>query len=236
MDIINIGIILAAGNSTRFISNHHIPKQLFMINQKPVIIHSIDAFIKTNKINLIIIITNSKYFDSINYYQNQYIKNTETEIKIEILINDIDCRIESINTGLDYINSIYSNDIPKNIPKNIIIHDSARPFITSKHIIDLLDLHNDNYLYTQYYMKLYNGLLNIKTLETVNRDDYLEICTPICINYDLLKYFHEYYLNKKDENGNRIYFEYIPLLKNIKYKLVEGHYKYLKKITTIDDI
>ena len=36
----NVGVILAAGNSTRF--QNEVPKQLYSINNKPIINHSID--------------------------------------------------------------------------------------------------------------------------------------------------------------------------------------------------
>jgi len=40
----NVGIILAAGMSTRF--NSQVPKQLFEINDKPIIQYSIDVLEK----------------------------------------------------------------------------------------------------------------------------------------------------------------------------------------------
>jgi 2-C-methyl-D-erythritol 4-phosphate cytidylyltransferase len=68
----------------------------------------------------------------------------------------------------------------KETVKNVIIHDSARPFIQNYHINELLESMKEN-VYSQYYMKLVNGLLNIKTNQFVDRDDYVEICTPLCI-------------------------------------------------------
>ena len=41
----NIGVILAAGKSSRF--DNSIPKQLFPINNKPLINHSIDILTQT---------------------------------------------------------------------------------------------------------------------------------------------------------------------------------------------
>ena len=51
----NVAVILAAGRSTRF--NHLIPKQLYPLNGKPIMQHSIDILQKY--VDDIIIITNS---------------------------------------------------------------------------------------------------------------------------------------------------------------------------------
>ena len=82
----NIGIILAAGNSTRF--NDETPKQLYLIDDKPVINHSID--ILSECLDEIIIVTNT--------YCSDKIKTKHT-----IIINYIDDIIESIKAALDYI-------------------------------------------------------------------------------------------------------------------------------------
>ena len=57
----NIGIILAAGNSKRF--NSETPKQLYLIDGKPVINHSIDILEKF--LDDIIIVTNTNCSDKI---------------------------------------------------------------------------------------------------------------------------------------------------------------------------
>ena len=53
----NVGIILAAGKSSRF--NNSIPKQLYTINGNPIINHSID--ILNQLLDEVIIITNSTF-------------------------------------------------------------------------------------------------------------------------------------------------------------------------------
>jgi 2-C-methyl-D-erythritol 4-phosphate cytidylyltransferase len=91
----NIGIILAAGNSTRF--NDETPKQLYLIDDKPVINHSIDIL--------------EKFFDDIiivaNTHCSDKIKTNHT-----VLINDIDNRIESIKVAIDYIGEKENDNKP----------------------------------------------------------------------------------------------------------------------------
>ena len=212
----NIGILLAAGLSSRF--NNSKPKQLYIINNKHIISYSIDVMMKT--LDKLIIVTNSICYKKIK----RIVKNKS----IIILKNDINCRLESIGIGLNYINKHY------NYCSNVLIHDGARPYITAL-MIDNLLLSNKNYLYSQYYLKLVNGLIKIKpTYEFVNRDEFIEACTPICINYKLCYFIFMNYIEK----SKRVTSEFIPIMKllNLDYNFIEGKYKFLRKITTRDDI
>ena len=204
----NVGVILAAGNSSRF--QNEIPKQLYSINNKPIINHSID--ILSQNLDEIIIVTNTYCYDKI--------KTDHT-----ILINDVDDRIESIKVALDYIgNKKY---------KNIIIHDSARPFITTNHINDLLES-SKKYQHTQYYLELVNGLVRKNDFgwEVAPRQDFIEICSPQITEFELFKYIFTNYIE------NKIDCEILPIMCKLKYdyNLILGDDKYLRKITTINDI
>ena len=233
----NICILLSAGTSSRFESN--INKQLYILdNKNPVITYSIETII--DYVDKLIIITNSKCYDDIvNLPLIKLQRKNESNNKIIILKNDINCRFESISKGLQYINKYYKNNKSINL-NNIIIHDAARPHIKKEYIENLLinSRSINNSLYSQYYLKLINGLMNIDIdngiHEVVDRDKYIELCTPLCINYHIFDFIFKNYMDKE----NRITNEFIPILKllDIKYNFIEGHYKYLRKITTIDDV
>jgi len=199
----NVGVILAAGNSTRF--NNSVPKQLFPIDGKPIIQHSIDVLEKC--VDDIIIVTNS---------------NCKIETNHTILINDVNDRLTSIKTANDYINVPYCK---------IIIHDAARPFITEEHIRRIIDSKSQH---SQYYMKLTNGLAKKTEFgwEIPNREEFIELCSPQCTEYDLFKFIFKKYI----ETGTQC--EVLPCLSylEIEPELIEGHYKYLRKINTLDDI
>ena len=96
----NIGILLAAGTSSRFVSHDNKPKQLYHINNLPIIIHSINAMI--NVIDQLIIVTNSKCIEEIRTLTKDY-------TKIIILVNDVNCRLESIGVALNYIKNNYNS-------------------------------------------------------------------------------------------------------------------------------
>ena len=226
----NVAILLAAGTSSRFMKNSIIQKQLFCIDRIPLIMYSSNIIINNPLIHKVLIVTNSNCKDSIEKTLNDnniLISKEKINNKVIIVINDINCRIESINTGLKYINNSFEN------VKNVIIHDVARPYIQNFHINELIKS-MDTFLYSQYYMKLVNGLYDIKTNQFVDRDSYIEICTPLCIDYKTLKCITQ---NSNSNTYVKMY-EYIPELKklNIPFNLIESYHKYLKKITTIEDI
>lgn len=223
----NICILLSAGTSTRF--ENTIPKQLFIYENKPLIEYSINLLLsQSSYISHIIIISNSKCINEIENIIKNIIKNNiknNTNTKIEIIINDINCRLESIDCGLNFI----QNNIKQNI-ENIIIHDVARPFVSQDYIKNILL--NTKY-YSQYCLKLTNGLMYYD-YTTLDRDKYIELCTPICMNYKIFEFIFINFISKK----NRYVYEFIDILKiyNINIDLFYGKYKFLRKITFSDDL
>ena len=208
----NVGILLAAGKSLRF--KKDTLKQLHLINDKTIVSFSIDVM--SECLDELIVVTNSFCFNKISIPKNA-----------SIIINDFDCRLSSIKSALNYIGN-------KNV-HNIVIHDSARPFIRKEHIENLLISCND-FPYSQYVLKLVNGLAR-KTeygYEIPDRSQYIELCTPQAVDYTL----YSYIFNKYIDSQNRMTCELLPILDrlNIKYNLIEGSLKYLRKITFIDDI
>ena len=82
-----------------------------------------------------------------------------------------------------------------------------------------------------------NGLLlknKDGNYEETDRSEFIEICTPICANFELYEFLFSNNLKKE----KRKCYEIIPLLDSlkIKYELIEGEYKYIRKITKLEDI
>ena len=200
----NIGVILAAGKSTRFDSE--IPKQLYPIDGKPMIQHSIDLLSKN--LDKVIIVTNSECKDKING---------------DVIINDVDSRLESIKVALDQIDTC----------KNILIHDAARPYVTESMIQSLLVSSKIN-LHSQFYLPMVNGLAKYTPFgyQTPDRKDFIELCSPQITDFDIFKSIFKKYIEKGEEC------EVLPIVSRFefRYNLIQGHYRYLRKITTIEDI
>lgn len=218
---LNVGILLCGGFGSRFSSD--ILKQMYIIDNLPIFAHSLKILLNT--LDSVVIVVNTICFNDIK-------KITETldTARIHIVINDDGDRLESIYTAICFI----KNNLTAH---NIVIHDGARPFIKQEHILNLLSKMDDKILYAQYYFNLVNGLLkknNEGNYEEVDRTEFIEICTPICANFELYEFLFSNYLKKE----NRICWELIPLLDKfkIKYELIEGNYKYMRKITTLKDV
>jgi 2-C-methyl-D-erythritol 4-phosphate cytidylyltransferase len=200
----NVGIILAAGRSTRFDSTT--PKQLYPIDGKPIVQHSIDLLSK--HLDRVIVVTNSICKDHING---------------EVIVNDTDSRLKSIKAALDQIDTC----------DNILIHDAARPYIKDSMIGELITSSRHN-LHSQFYLPLVNGLAKFTTFgyQIPNRNDYIELCSPQITKFDIFKYVFNNYIEKGEEC------EVLPLISRFefRYNLIQGHYRYLRKITTLEDI
>jgi 2-C-methyl-D-erythritol 4-phosphate cytidylyltransferase len=208
----NVGILLAAGHSTRF--GGCVSKVLYKINKKPIIQYGIDIF---NCLEEIVIVSNSD--------NHKYIKKLNKNKKVKILINNVNNRLKSIRVALDYLQ--------KKDFENIIIQDAARPYV-AKEMIENLLVSSKTFLYSQYYLKLINGLVKKTDVgyEVVNRDNYIELCTPQVIDFHLYNFIFKKYIEKNTTC------EVLPLMEkfNIKYNLIEGDQRYLRKITKINDI
>ena len=67
----NIALILAAGSGTRM-GNTSKPKQFLPIYNKPLIVHTIEAFEMHEDIDMIVVVTNESYIDSVKVWCKQY--------------------------------------------------------------------------------------------------------------------------------------------------------------------
>lgn len=208
-----VGVILAAGNSTRF--QNEVPKQLFPINGKPLIAHSVEAL---SILDHTFIVTNTICSEQIS----------KIAPSCSILINDAEDRKRSIRTALDYIDQ-------SGMPVEwIAIHDAARPFITIEHIQKLLD---QSGYYSLYCLKQVNGLLTRNEqghYAVADRDKFLELCTPQLASYKLYNGFFRNFIDRPNSDTP----ELLTLVDmfNIEHTIIYGSARYLRKITTPDDI
>ncbi len=115
----NYCIILAGGIGSRMASNNNLPKQFWKINKKPIIVYTLEKFVKCKQIDKIIIACNSKYITHMNNILEMYKLPKITNV-IKGGIN----RQDSIKKGIDFLSSlnISDNDI-------VLIHDAVRPLI-----------------------------------------------------------------------------------------------------------
>ena len=108
----NYFIILAAGKGTRFGQNK--PKQYLNFKGKKLIYHSIDKAIKSKSFKKIIIVTSKKY-------KNEFKKYNRNQL---LFVEGGKERKDSSLKALQKINKFN--------PKNVLIHDAARPNFSIK--------------------------------------------------------------------------------------------------------
>jgi len=119
----NIALIIAGGNGQRM--HQDIPKQFINVDDKPVIIYTLEAFQKHPDIDSIYVVCLEGWHEILSAYAKQF--------KIDKL-KEIVCGGEtgqaSIRNGIFAINEKYNgNDI-------VLIHDAIRPMISEDIISD----------------------------------------------------------------------------------------------------
>jgi 2-C-methyl-D-erythritol 4-phosphate cytidylyltransferase len=204
-------IILMAGNSTRYGNKN---KNLETLNNQPVILYSINEFIKNKDIDEIIIVTKKEDINKLS-------KILPEDKNIRITTGGKERR-DSVYNGL----KIAKNDI-------VIIHDGARPNIKQSYINNCLK-EMANYdgctvgVKTKDTIKIVNKKNEV--VETTERINTYQIQTPQVFKKDILLKLHE--TNRKENITDDC-----MLLEQAGYpvKVIDGDYSNLK-ITTKEDL
>lgn len=114
------GAILAGGIGERL--NIGMPKQFYKIGGKPILIHSIDAFLKVEEFDYIIVSSPLDYITKTNEIIDKYIDNTKKLVVIPGGITRNDTILNSIEVTDKEEDSI------------MVTHDAARIFVSPEQI------------------------------------------------------------------------------------------------------
>lgn len=120
--------ILAGGTGTRM-GNIDKPKQFLLLGNKPIIIHTIEKFYINNEFDKIIVLCPKQWINYTEDLIKKYIPDSNNNI---LVIEGGELRNSTIMNAINYIQnnfSISEEDI-------IVTHDSVRPFITHRIIMD----------------------------------------------------------------------------------------------------
>ncbi|MFD2210041.1 2-C-methyl-D-erythritol 4-phosphate cytidylyltransferase [Virgibacillus halophilus] len=115
--------ILAGGKGTRM-GNVPMPKQFLTLNDKPIIVHTIEKFLLNNKFEKIIIATPKEWIN----HTNDILKKYSIDLPVVTVVSGGTDRNETIMNIIDYIeqeNGLNDDDI-------IVTHDAVRPFLTHR--------------------------------------------------------------------------------------------------------
>ncbi|MCR2821421.1 IspD/TarI family cytidylyltransferase [Lederbergia panacisoli] len=122
--------ILAGGNGSRM-GNINMPKQFLSLNNRPIIIHTIEKFLLNDRFDKIIVVSRKDWVNHTNDIIKKYIEATD---RIVVVPGGGD-RNESIMSGIKYI----EDNFGLNDDDIIVTHDSVRPFLTHRIIEENID-------------------------------------------------------------------------------------------------
>lgn len=118
--------ILAGGQGTRM-GNVPMPKQFLLLNEKPIIVHTIEKFLLNPRFDKIIIASPKEWLN----YTNDILKKFSIDLANVVVVEGGSERNDTIMNVIDYIENekgLNDNDI-------LVTHDAVRPFLTHR-IID----------------------------------------------------------------------------------------------------
>lgn len=122
----NIALLTAAGNASRM--HQDIPKQFIHVDNKPLIIYTMEAFQNHPSIDAMIVVTIDAWIEVVRAYANQF-----NISKLKWVVPGGATGQESIRNGL--------NKLKEELPAEditVIVHDGNRPLVTSEIISDNL--------------------------------------------------------------------------------------------------
>lgn len=122
----NIALLTAGGVGTRM--NSKVPKQFMLVNEKPVIIHTMQAFDLHKKIDAIAVVCLEGWEKTLKHLAAQY----EIQKTLHIIKGGRDGQ-ESIRNGIFSLEKIYK---PSDI---VVIHDGNRPLVSEYVISDCIE-------------------------------------------------------------------------------------------------
>lgn len=121
----NIALIIAGGVGNRM--GQDIPKQFLTVNEKPVIIYTLEAFQKHPEIDVIGVVCLQGWETVLQSYANQF-----NITKLKHIVPGGDCGQASIRNGVYELEKHYSrSDI-------VLIHDAIRPMVSEAIISDCI--------------------------------------------------------------------------------------------------
>ena len=200
-------LIVAGGSGTRM--GESIPKQFLLIENKPVLMHTIEAFYNSDYKPQIIVALNIDYHQ---YWENLCV---EQEFKIpHVLVKAGKMRFDTVKKGLKFIKG----------PGIVAIHDAVRPIISN-------DLITKSFNAAE---KCGNAVCATRSLDSVrkrsgessealNRDDIFLVQTPQTFEVGILKraYKQPYKVNFTDDAS-------VVEDSGIKINLIEGDLRNIK--------
>ncbi len=217
-----VAIVLAAGSGKRMGSEQ--PKQYMPLGGLPLMAHSLKAFAASNTDEIILVVAPGE----INYCKDEIIKKFHIE-KIATIVEGGQERHDSVYRGLQ--------DIDPSTCAKVLIHDGARPFITSDLInsyINMLDTNDAIVAAVPVKDTIKITSENGIVVSTPNRNTLWQVQTPQCFSYDLINGAYQALINANLSNVTDDAMV-VETMTDAPVRLVMGSYSNIK-ITTPEDL
>lgn len=205
----NVAIVIAGGCGSRM--GQDIPKQFLNVNDKPVIIYTLESFQNHQDIDAIEVVCIDGWHDVLQAYARQFNIG-----KLKWIVSGGSTGQESIRNGIYNLENICNPD------DCIIIHDGIRPLVDDSVLTDVIQ---KCYKYGNAVTAMpYNEQIFVKddecsTINYIPRETIMRVSTPQAYRFDkLLWAYHEAFDRKVGiygssytntmmvELGERLYF------------------------------
>ena len=217
----NIALLTAAGIGAR--THQYIPKQFLSIQDKPIIIYTMEKFQNHPDIDKIVVVCLQGWEDYLNCYAKQF-----NITKLVCIAKGGESGFDSIQSGLNEIKR-FAND-----EDIVLIHDGNRPGVNNRTITDCIELSKSEGSAIT-CIPTNEVVFDIKspTPTLINRDNIIRTQTPHGAKFG---YMMSVYQEAKEKNITSSV-AFCSLLSELGKKLhfVEGSEKNFK-ITYKDDI
>ena len=221
----NFAIIVAAGSGTRM-NNNGLPKQFLKINEVPLLVYSLKTFASCKSVDGLIIVANPAYIDLTTQIIDEYKIN-----KVLGVVVGGKTRQQSVYNGLELLKvfSVKDDDI-------VLIHDSARPLVSEKIILDNMEACKEYEAVTTAISVTDTIAVSSENKEisnVPNRETLYAVQTPQTFKYSLIMKAHQNFIEHPFDHVT----DDTSLVKEIKHpvKIVEGSKENLK-VTTQEDV
>lgn len=232
-----IAIIIAGGKGSRM--GLDIPKQFVNINDKPVIIYTLEAFQKHPQIDYIEVVCIEGWEDTLKKYCKQY-----DITKLKWIVPGGNTGQESIRNGVyNLIDKVKDDD-------NIIIHDGVRPMLDEEIISDVIvkcNQYGNGVSSMPYNEQIFLKDNEESTIKYIPRETLRRVVTPQAYKFGKLNWaYHKafaenigisgssYTNTMMTELGERLYFA-AGSDKNIKLTTVDNLAIFKAMLNTYDD-
>lgn len=218
----NIALIIAGGVGQR--TNQDIPKQFINVNDKPVIVYTLEAFQNHKDIDAIEVVCLDGWHDILSAYAKQF-----NITKLHKIVSGGENGQSSIRNGVYSISESFSED------DIILVHDAIRPMISEEIITDCINTCKE-YGSAITSIPCAEAMLyttdKVQSDKIISRDELLRTQTPQAFSVGRLKAAHEEALKRGITNSVASCTLMIELGEKVYFS--KGSEKNIK-LTTADD-